>query len=114
MGDTHKRTSNPESLERIGKQLRYQRELAGIAQSRVRGMRQATVSRIENGKDVTLDTLISYASSLGLEIAFVPIGQGKSILPPLTEPDKVGSLSPAVLDLPLDLLTEFGDLKDAE
>jgi len=114
MDDTHKRISNPESLERIGKQLRQQRERAGIAQSRVRGMRQATVSKIENGKDVTLDTLISYAASLGLEIAFVPIGQGKSNLPPLTDPDKGGSLPPAVLDRPLDLLTEFSDLKDAE
>ena len=112
MDDTHKRISNPESLERIGKQLRQHRERAGVAQSKMRGMRQATVSKIENGKDVTLDTLISYAASLGLEIAFVPIGQGN--LPPLTDPDKGGSLPPAVLDRPLDLLSEFGDLKDAE
>jgi len=114
MDDTHKRISNPESLERIGKQLRQQRERAGVAQSRVRGMRQATVSKIENGKDVTVDTLISYAASLGLEIAFVPIGQGKSNLPPLADPDKAGLLPPAGLDRPLDLLSEFSDLKDAE
>lgn len=114
MDDTHKRISNPESLERIGKQLRQHRERAGVAQSKMRGMRQATVSKIENGKDVTLDTLITYAASLGLEIAFVPIGQGKSNLPPLTDPDKAGSLPPAGLDRPLDLLTEFSDLKDAE
>ena len=41
-------------------------------------------------------------------------GQGKSNQPRLTDPDKVGSLPPAGLDQPLDLLTEFSDLKDAE
>jgi len=112
MDDTQTRISNPESLERLGKQLRYQRELAGIAQSKVRGMRQATISKIENGKDVTLDTLISYATSLGLEITFVPIGQKQWSLPPLAGPQKGSSLPPARLDQPLDLLTEFSDLKD--
>lgn len=112
MDYTQKRINNPESLERLGKQLRYQRELAGMAQSKVRGMRQATISKIENGKDVTLDTLISYATSLGLEITFVPIGQKQWSLPSLTASQKGSSLPSARLDQPLDLLTEFSDLMD--
>jgi hypothetical protein len=38
-------------------------------------MRQGTVSKIENGLDMMLDTFLTYAASLGLEIALVPIGQ---------------------------------------
>jgi transcriptional regulator with XRE-family HTH domain len=114
MNNTPKRINNPDSLERLGKRLRHQRELAGIAQSKVRGMRQATVSKIENGKDVTLDTLISYAASLGLEIAFVPVGQTQWSPPPLAGSDMGGALPPAGRDRPLDLLAEFSDLKDGE
>lgn len=101
MVDTLKRIKSPETLARLGKQLRQQREGAGVTQSKVHGMRQATVSKIENGGDVTLDTFISYAASLGLEVALVPIGQarvGADVLPPAGRP--------------MDLLTEFSDLRD--
>lgn len=110
MEDTQKRIKNPQSLERLGKQLRYQREQAGLAQGKVRGMRQATVSKIENGGDATLDTLISYAASLGLEVILVPIGQGmgQASLPPLSGAGK-GFSTP-----PVDLLAEFSDLRDEE
>lgn len=67
MDNTVKRIKNPDSLIRLGKQLRSLRELAGTPQGKVRGMRQATVSKIENGGDVTLDTVISYMSALGLK-----------------------------------------------
>lgn len=76
-----KRISNPTTLTRLGQALRLRREQLGLAQSKVRGMRQATVSKLENGGDVTLDTLVSHASALGLEVALVPIGQGKPFLP---------------------------------
>jgi transcriptional regulator with XRE-family HTH domain len=112
MEDTLNRFKNPENLARLGKQLRSQREQARIVQSKVRGMRQATVSKIENGGDVTLDTLISYASSLGLEVALVPIGQAMvpGNLPPLFASQKGFSTPPD--GKPLDLLTEFNDLRD--
>lgn len=116
MSDTQKRIKNPRSLERLGKQLRFHREQAGIAQSKVRGMRQATVSKVENGGDVTLDTFISYAFSLGLELAVVPVGQ--AMLPSLrpsavsTGPGKHSLIPPVVK--PIDLLDEFSDLLDEE
>lgn len=114
MKNTLKRIKNPESLERLGKQLRSQREQAGVAQGKVRGMRQATVSKIENGGDVTLDTFISYVASLGLEVALVPIGQamGHGNLPSLSGAWN-GSSTPRA-NMPVDLLTEFNDLKDEE
>ena len=92
--------------------MRLRREQAGIAQGKVRGMRQATVSKIENGGDVTLDTFISYAASLGLEMALVPIGQamGQNLIPLVAGKD---SLIPPALK-PVDLLTEFSDLRDEE
>ena len=70
-------------------------------------MRQATVSKIENGGDVTVDTLISYASALGLEVTLAPIGQSQYLKPgPVPAPDeRAGSR-------PLDLLDEFDDLRD--
>lgn len=101
MEDTLKRIKNPETLQRFGKQLRHEREHAGLAQGKVRGMRQATVSKIENGRDVNLDTFVSYANALGLELALVPFGQGGGPLASV----------PAGGPVP-DLLTEFGDLKD--
>ena len=120
MNDTLKRIKNPESVARLGRQLRAQREQARIAQGKVRGMRQATVSKIENGGDVTLDTFISYAVSLGLEVALVPIGQGtgqgaglgigQGNLPPLS--GSGGGVSTPPAGKPLDLLTEFNDLRD--
>ncbi|MBK5912895.1 helix-turn-helix domain-containing protein [Rhodocyclus purpureus] len=101
MSDTQKRIKNPESLARLGKQLRRRREQSGIAQGNVFGMRQATVSKIENGGDVTLDTFVSYAASLGLEVALVPIGQAMA-----------RSASLPTVAKPVDLLTEFSDLID--
>jgi transcriptional regulator with XRE-family HTH domain len=112
MNNALKRMKNPGTLERLGSQLRQQREFAGIAQSQIRGMRQATVSKIENGKDVTLDTLVTYAASLGLEVTFAPIGQGQLRHPLLASADDAEALPRAGHDSPLDLLTEFGDLKD--
>jgi transcriptional regulator with XRE-family HTH domain len=114
MNDTQKRIKNPESLERLGKQARFRREQAGIAQGKVRGMRQATVSKIENGGDVTLDTFISYAASLGLEVALLPVGQaiGQSPMPPAAGSARSSLLPPAAK--PVDLLSEFSDLRDEE
>ena len=102
MKNTQKRIKNPETLERLGKQARLRREQAGMAQGKVAGMRQATVSKIENGGDVTLDTFVSYAASLGLEVALVPVGQAmqQKLMPPAAKP--------------VDLLAEFSDLKDEE
>jgi len=114
MTNTQKRIKNPQSLERLGKQLRLHREQAGIAQGKVRGMRQATVSKIENGGDVTLDTFTSYAASLGLEVAVIPVGQlmAQSLVPPTAGPGKSSLIPPETK--PVDLLTEFSDLRDEE
>jgi transcriptional regulator with XRE-family HTH domain len=114
MVDTLKRIKNPDSLEWLGKQIRLHREQANITQGKVRGMRQGTVSKIENGGDVTLDTFISYAASLGLEVTLVPLGQAmaQSLKPSMTDSGKGSSLLPTAK--PLDLLAEFGDLKDEE
>ena len=101
MVNTIKRINNAETLAWFGKVLRQQREQLGIAQGKVRGMRQATVSKIENGGDVNLDTLITYAGALGIELALVPIGQGS--LPSITS---------TAYNQPIDLLAEFSDLKD--
>ncbi len=99
------RARNPETLAVLGQQLRRIREAAGLSQGKVQHMRQGTVSKIENGLDVTLDTLLTYAASLGLEVALVPIGQATVLQPPRpsTAPH------PAVAT---DLLTEFEHLKD--
>lgn len=107
MKNTQKRIKHPITLTRLGHALRLRREQLGMQQSKVDGMRQATVSKIENGGDVTLDTLISYASALGLEVTLAPIGQGHYLKPgPVLAPDgRIGSL-------PLDLLDEFDDLRD--
>lgn len=114
MNDTQRRIKNPQSLERLGKRLRLHREQAGIAQGKVRGMRQATVSKIENGGDVTLDTFISYAASLGLEVTVAPVGQAmtQSLMPPAAGAGKGALIPPAAK--PVDLLTEFSDLRDEE
>jgi len=102
--NTQKRINNPVTLMRLGHALRQRREQLGLAQSKVRGMRQATVSKLENGGDVTLDTLVNHASALGLEVALVPIGQGKPLLSglePTGQPSQVQ-----------DLLAECNDLVD--
>ena len=114
MNDTQKRIKNPKSLERLGKQMRLRREQAGIAQGKVRDMRQATVSKIENGGDVTLDTFISYAAALGLEVALVPVGQamGQNLMSSVAGSGKGTSTPPAAK--PIDLLSEFSDLRDEE
>ena len=109
MTKTSNRIRNPESLERLGKEMRHLREQSGMPQGKVRDMRQATISKNENGGDVPLDTFISYASALGLEVALVPVGQARR-QSPMT--NKVASIP--VSSKPVDLLTEFSDLKDAE
>jgi transcriptional regulator with XRE-family HTH domain len=96
------RPGNPETLACLGKRLRRVREAAGLAQGRIRGMRQGTVSKIENGLDVTLDTFLTYAASLGLEIVLVPIGQAA-----LPRAEATG-------EPPMDLLAEFEHLRDEE
>ena len=107
MKNTSKRIKHPLTLSRLGHALRLRREQLGLPQSRVEGLRQATVSRIENGGDVTLDTLIGYASALGLEVTLAPVGQGQYLKPgPVRVPDgRAGGP-------PLDLLDEFNDLRD--
>ncbi|GHT90250.1 hypothetical protein AGMMS49545_03230 [Betaproteobacteria bacterium] len=95
---------NPQTLAALGKQLRHVREAAGLAQGRVKDMRQGTVSKIENGLEVTLDSFITYATSLGLEIALVPIGQAV-----LFQAGRTANRPAAV-----DLLDEFDDLRDAK
>jgi transcriptional regulator with XRE-family HTH domain len=102
---------NPESLAQIGRQLRRTREAAKLSQSRVKNMRQGTVSKIENGLDVTLDTLLTYAASLGLEVGLLPIGhtallQQKS---QTQDPSLTGRQQS-----PTDLLTEFDHLRDPQ
>lgn len=90
------------------------REQAGIAQGKVRGMRQATISKIENGGDVTLDTFISYAASLGLEVTVAPVGQAmaQNLTHPTADAGKSSLIQPAAR--PVDLLSEFSDLSDEE
>ena len=103
------RLRHPETLAHLGAQMRHAREAAGLAQSRVMNMRQGTVSKIENGLDVTLDTLLTYAAALGLEIALVPLGQA-AVLQPRWPADDPGAT--AAQPAPPDLLTEFGHLSD--
>ncbi len=112
MDNTVKRIKNPDSLIRLGKQLRSLRELAGTPQGKVRGMRQATVSKIENGGDVTLDTVISYMSALGVEVALVPIGQGSLFGAPSSPTSTSKTEKDLTTTRPVDLLSEFNDLED--
>ena len=108
MKNTSKRIKHPETLSRLGHALRLRREQLSLPQSKVEGLRQATISRIENGGDVTLDTLIGYASALGLEVTLAPIGQGPYLKPgPAAVPDQHAGSKP------IDLLDEFDDLRDA-
>jgi len=109
MENTQKRIKNSETLLRVGKQMRQHREQAGIAQGKVRGMRQATVSKIENGGDVTLDTLITYAAALGLELALVPVGQALAYS--ATQHARTAGANGTDAKS-LDLLSEFSDLRD--
>lgn len=112
MDNIIKRVRNPGSLIRLGKQLRSLRELAGTPQGKVKGMRQATVSKIENGGDVTLDTLISYMSALGVEVALVPIGQGSLFGAPSSPTSTRKTERSPTTTRPADLLSEFNDLED--
>ncbi|MFT3800765.1 MAG: helix-turn-helix transcriptional regulator [Burkholderiaceae bacterium] len=95
----------------LGRQLREAREAAGLAQSKVQPMRQGTVSKVENGLDVTLDTFLTYAAALGLEVALVPIGRAAIIQ---TDRPAGGRASAAAPRTPTDLLSEFDHLKDPE
>lgn len=113
MSDNDMRVKNPESLQRLGKQLRRYRKQAGLVQSKVPGMRQASVSKIENGGDVTLDTFVSYAAALGLELVAVPIGQALALEAPVLRAEEQTS-DPSRMARPLDLLDEFSYLRDEE
>lgn len=103
------RARNPETLALLGKQLRRARETAGLAQSNVKQMRQGTISKIENGLEVTLDTFLTYAASLGLEVALVPLGQSALLQPKMPSDEQT---APAPEPAPTDLLTEFDHLQD--
>lgn len=105
------RIRNTEALASLGRQLRVIREAAGLAQSGVKNMRQGTVSKIENGLEVTLDTFLTYAASLGLEIALVPIGQAALLQAKQSAPHRSLPASPPA---PVELLAEFDHLKDPE
>ena len=61
---------------------------------------------------MTLDTLVSYAPSLGLEVSLVPVGQARWRNTELPTTSKAASI--LVAAMPVDLLTELSDLKDAE
>lgn len=106
MHDTSKRIYNKETLTRLGAALRERRVSLGLRQGQVRGMRQPTVSKIERGGDVNLDTVINYASALGLELALAPIGQSIAV------PSPGGSTHTSSAGGSHDLLDEFSDLKD--
>lgn len=106
--NTIKRIDNQETLILLGKTLRERRVSMGLTQSAVPGIRQATISKVERGGDVTLDTLIGYAAELGLELVLAPIGQ-RAILTKAAL-DRVRTAENAAS--PLGLLDEFADLRD--
>jgi transcriptional regulator with XRE-family HTH domain len=106
MSNTSKRIYSTETLARLGATLRERRISLGLRQGQVRGMRQPTVSKVERGGDVNLDTVINYAAALGLELMLVPIGQSQGAL-------KLGGSARATfVPASHDLLDEFSDLKD--
>ena len=106
MVDTLKRIQNKETLARLGTALRERRVSLGLRQGQVRGMRQPTVSKVERGGDVNVDTVINYAAALGLELVLVPIGQSHAAL------KLGGSARTTFVATSHDLLDEFSDLKD--
>ncbi len=111
MNNTIKRIKNSETLTKLGQILRAERERQDLSQAeisqRVRGLRQATVSKIERGGDVTVDTLISYATALKVELVFIPVGRRIEGIINASLP-----LAKASLTTPSNLLEEFADLKD--
>lgn len=106
--NTLKRITNQETISLLGKALRERRASMGLAQSAVRGIRQATISKIERGGDVTLDTLIGYAAALGLELVLAPIGQRPALVKAAMDRAKAADSGASTLDL----LNEFADLRD--
>ncbi len=111
MENTLKRIRNPEMLIRLGRLLRAERERRGLTQAqasrRVRGLRQATISKIERGGDATLDTLVSYATALGIELAWVPVGRSSESNTALSSSGVAGAARSTLLE-------ELADLKDDE
>ena len=115
---TPRPTHNADVLAHLGQQLRQIREAAGRSQGGLRHyrqgqprpLRQATVSNIENGHDVTLDSFISYVSALGLEIALIPQNRrDRGRRPPQNpahDPDEDFG--------PMDLMTRYAYLADPE
>jgi len=106
--NTLKRIDNQETLTLLGKTLRERRVSMGLAQSAVRGIRQATISKIERGGDVTTETLVGYAAAIGLELVLVPIGQGPTLSRAVMNRVKAMDTGATALSL----LDEFADLQD--
>jgi transcriptional regulator with XRE-family HTH domain len=100
-------------LIKFGRLLRAERERRGLTQAqasrRVRGLRQATISKIERGGDATLDTLVSYATALGIELAWVPVGRSSESVNAARS-----SSGGAAGSARSTLLEELADLKDDE
>jgi len=111
MGNTFRGIKNSEALAKLGQLLRAERERQSLSQAdisqRVRGLRQATISKIERGGDVTVDTLINYATALRVELAFVPVGRRIEGVLSASLPSMKASLTGTP-----SLLEEFADLKD--
>jgi transcriptional regulator with XRE-family HTH domain len=108
MSQSRKRIKNAEILAELGSLLRAERERLRLTQAQVshraRGLRQATISKIERGGDATLDSLVSYAAALGLEWVLAPVGRA-----PYNTPSFSNTTPNAK---PLSLLEEFADLRD--
>ena len=67
--------------KQIGSILRRARKQAGLTQSELRehlNLRQGTVSRLEAGKPVQLQTLIAALAALNLELVIRPRSKGSS------------------------------------
>lgn len=82
MKETQKMLDQHQSLKQLGRQIRLQRHRLGLDQAQIQGIRQATISKIENGQGGMLNTFISYAASLGLEVTLTPLPAAEIPQPP--------------------------------
>lgn len=68
--------------KQLGEALRRHRTLAGLNQSQVAakaGLRQATISKIENGSEATkIETIYDVMAALGLEMTISPRSKSSS------------------------------------
>jgi transcriptional regulator with XRE-family HTH domain len=63
---------------KIGQELRRRRQMAGISQQQIaneHGMVYATIRAAEQGKDVSMRTILAICESLKLRIRFEPYGE---------------------------------------